>query len=55
MLMRRFLCILIAAAVASECHTAVAENNVLPDGTVFCSWEQPRRYTHTYHVVSHHR
>jgi hypothetical protein len=32
MLMRRFLCILIAAVVAFKCQTAVAENNVLPDG-----------------------
>jgi hypothetical protein len=36
--------------VAFECQAAVAENNVLPDGTVFRSWEQ-RRYTHTYHVT----
>jgi hypothetical protein len=48
MLRRRFLCILIAAAVAFECQTAVAENNVLPDSTVFRSWKQPRRYTHTF-------
>jgi len=49
--MRRFLCILIAAVVAFECQTAVAKNNVLPDGTIFRSWEQPRRYTHTHHVA----
>ena len=30
---------------------AAAENDVLPDGTVFRSWEEPRRYAHTYHVA----
>jgi len=28
-----------------------AENNVLPDGTEFRSWEQPRHATRTYHVA----
>ena len=48
--MRRFRCVLIAVVVAFECQTAAA-NDVLPDGTVFRSWEQPPRYTHTYHVA----
>ena len=30
---------------------AAAANDVLPDGTVFRSWEQPRRYSQTYHVA----
>nr|MCU0872412.1 hypothetical protein [Pirellulaceae bacterium] len=48
--MRRFRWVLIAVVVAFECQTAAA-NDVLPDGTLFRSWEQPPRYTHTYHVA----
>ena len=35
-----------------EASQTSAENNVLPDGTVFHSWEQPRHHSHTYHVSS---
>ena len=49
MRLRRFS--LTAAIVALGCQIAAAENDVLPDGTVFRSWEQPRRYTNTYHVA----
>jgi len=49
--MRRVPFALTAAVVALGCQTAAAENDVLPDGMVFRSWEQPRRYTNTYHVA----
>jgi len=40
-----------ALLLASLATLEAAENDVLPDGTVFGSWEQPRRYSQTYHVA----
>ena len=43
--------ILTALLLAPLATLHAAENNVLPDGTEFRSWERPGRYTHTYHVA----
>ena len=49
--MSRTLTLFIALLLTSSVSLQAAENDMLPDGTVFRSWEQPRRYTHTYHVA----
>ena len=49
--MKSTLTLFIALLLTSSVSLQAAENDMLPDGTVFRSWEQPRRYTHTYHVA----
>lgn len=49
--MKPTLALLAALLLAPLAAFSAAENNVLPDGTVFRSWEQPRRYSETYHVA----
>jgi hypothetical protein len=49
--MKSTLTLLTALLLSPQAAPHAAENDMLPDGTVFRSWEQPRRYTHTYHVA----
>jgi len=49
--MKPILASLTALLLAPLAALNAAANDVLPDGTVFGSWEQPRRYSQTYHVA----